>query len=196
MFAQNYKKLDVAMRELIALALMLLISGVSHAKQEEIRTGLSVNEYNDLAQKYMERPTFVMVRGKPGKQELVVTYTPYGGVSFTGDDYATFYVKYADEYLQSISKYLEWAEQATANGDAFDKEIGTVPSIFGMKLKFEFHSGNARSHYLAITLCALGSCAAGKPMYFDIEGARELSALITRLKAGELPGADVGARYN
>jgi hypothetical protein len=110
-----------------------------------------------------------------------------------------FAAQHADTYMVHIAKFLEWAAQAKANGDAFDKKIGDAPIHPGLSLEFAFHSGNQRSHFLAVTLCSLGSCAmgtnVGRSLYFDETGASDLLALIKKLRAGELPGEDVGAKY-
>ena len=85
---------------------------------------------------------------------------------------------------------------ARANKEAFTKEIGSAPSYIGIKFKFEFHSGNAHSHYLAMTICTLGSCSMNSPMYFDAVSAKELLALFGKLKAGQPLVDDVGDKYN
>jgi hypothetical protein len=176
----------------------LLLSSCAAMQETPIRSPLKVYEYNSIARKYIDRPTHVAVDGSPGSQRLKVSFEPYD-VAKSGD-YAMFAVQHADTYSAHIAKFLEWAAKARANGDAFDKKIGDAPILAGLSLEFAFHSGNPTNHYLAITLCSLGSCAMGmddgRRLYFDESGASDLLALIRKLKAGELPGEDVGAKYN
>lgn len=175
----------------------LLLSSCAAMQETQIRSPLQVYEYNSIARKYLDRPTYVAVDGSPGSQRLKVSFDRYG-VSKSGD-YAMFVAQHADTYSAHITKFLEWAAAARANGDAFDKKIGDAPILVGLSLEFAFHSGNPKNHYLAITLCSLGSCAmgmdVGRPLYFNESGASDLLKLIQKLKAGELPGEDVGAKY-
>lgn len=181
------------MHRILAVLLLLLASAAVHAKEELVRSNLQVLEYNSVAQQYMPRPTTITVRGNPGKQDLLIRYDNYG---MSNDIVAGFTAKNVDAYLEHVAKFLKWAAMATANGDAFEKEIGIAPSFPGIKLKFSFFSGNPSSHFLVVAVCSLGNCSVGKPMYFDVAGATELQNLLTKLKAGELPGEDVGAKYN
>ena len=185
-------------RATAAVLTALLLSSCAAMQETPIRSPLKVYEYNSIARKYMDRPTFVAVDGSPGSQRLKVSFEPYG-VAKSGD-YAMFAAQYADTYSAHIAKFLEWAAKARANGDAFDKKIGDAPIHPGLSLEFAFHSGNPTNHYLAVALCSLGSCATGmnvgRPLYFDESGASDLLALIKKLKAGELPGKDVGDKYN
>ena len=175
----------------------LLLSSCAAMQQTTIRSSLTVYEYNSVARKYMDRPTFVTVDGSPGSQRLKVFFEPYG-VAKSGD-YAMFAAQHADAYLAHIAKFLEWAAKARGNRDAFDKKIGDAPIHAGLSLEFAFHSGNPTSHFLVVTLCSLGSCATGmnvgRSLYFDESGASDLLDLIKKLKAGALPGEDVGAKY-
>lgn len=177
---------------------VLLLSACAAMQETTLRTSLEVYEYNSLARKYMDRPTFVTVSGTPGSQQLKVSFEPYGLAK--AGDYAMFAAKHSDTYLAHINKFLDWAARARENGDAFDKKIGNAPILTGLSLDFSFHSGNPSNHYLALTLCSLGSCAMGmndsRSLYFDESGALTLLNLIEKLKAGELPGEDVGTKYN
>lgn len=179
------------------LVVALLLSSCAAMQETVIRSPLKVYEYNSVARRYMDRPTHVAVDGSPGSQRLKVYFDAYG-VAKSGD-YAMFAQQHADAYLAHIDKFLDWAARARANGDAFDKKIGDAPIHPGLSLEFAFHSGNPTSHYLTITLCSLGSCATGtdvgRALYFDESSASVLRDLIKKLKAGELPGEDVGAKY-
>jgi len=182
------------MKTMLLLAILLATSHASFASDADVRTTLRVLQYNNVAEQYLDRQTSVTVRGKPGKEELIVRFAPYGGS--LGESWFLFRASSADNYLAHISKYREWSEKATENRDVFTKEIGRAKSSAGVSLKFEFHSGNEASHYLVISLCALGNCAVNEPMYLDGKAADELFSLISKLKAGGLPGEDVGAKYN
>lgn len=177
---------------------VLLISACAAMQETPIRSQLEVYQYNSVARKYMDRPTMVSVSGSQGSQNLKVSFDSYGAGS--PGDYAMFATKHADIYAAHITKFLEWAATATVNGDAFDKKIGNAPILAGLSLNFTFHSATASRHYLELKLCSLGSCAMGMDdnsgLYFDESGARTLLSLIQQLKAGELPGEDLGEKYN
>jgi hypothetical protein len=181
----------------VVVVATLLLGSCAAMQKTVIRSPLKVYEYNSVARKYMDRPTFVTVSGSPGSQQLMVSFERYG-IAKSGD-YAMFAAQHADTYLAHIAKFLDWAATARANGEAFDKKIGDAPILAGLSLEFAFHSGNPTNHYLEVTLCSLGSCAmgmnVGRSLYFDEAGASDLLNLIKKLKAGELPGEDVGAKY-
>lgn len=183
------------MKRMLLFLLLILASNATFAEEVQIRTTLRVLQFNNAAEQYLDRETAVTIFGKPGKQRLNVRFATYGR-SLSSGPLFQFQAAAVDDYLPYISKYLSWSAQATENGDAFTKEIGRAKSAPGISLKFTFHSGNTTNHYLAISVCSLGNCSVFEPMYLDGKGAEELSSLLSKLKAGELPGEDIGAKYN
>lgn len=178
--------------------LAVLLSACASMQSTPIRSDLEVHEYNDISRQYMDRPTYVSISGSKGNQRLKLSFDPYG-IAGAGD-YAMFSAKYSDTYIELIEKYLNWNDLATKEGDILDKKIGSGPIYTGLSLEFSFFSSNESSHYLVLTLCSLGSCAMGmndsRSLYFTKADAATLLDLIKKLKSGELPGDDVGAKYN
>ena len=185
------------MKQTLLFLLLIFLTNASFAKEAQVRTSLRALQFNNAAEQYFDRQTAVTVVGKPGKQRLNIRFAPYGGsISFSGGPLFQFQADAVDDYLAYISKYRSWSDQATENGDAFTKEIGKAKSVPGISLKFTFHSGNATNHFLEVSVCSLGNCSVSEPMYLDAQGAEELSSLLSKLKSGEVPGEDVGAKYN
>lgn len=184
---------------LVAMALAALVSGCMTGTQVETRypSTIAAREYNSIAARYMDRPTFVVVRAlNDGTQVLRVDRQRY-----TGQVSGFAFIKgHAATYEPLIQKYLEWESMAIARGDALTKEIGRGPTRgmagqSGGEVKFTFHSGSAKVHYLMLSFCAFGTCLEDDAFYLDRDGATELITLLRRFESGALAPKDTGSVY-
>lgn len=184
------------MKVIITVVFLLFSNFVSAAwwTEKRLSTPLKVSAFNEVSSTYMERPTFVTLRKMGSYDALFIDYTPYGKKELgTGVLIAQ---KMAEEALAYITKYKQWNEQAKANGDAFEKDIGKTSSAAGMAVLFSFYSGNAKEHYLMISGCGLGMCTKNNPIFIDEANVSELEGLLTKFKNGELMLEDVSQKYN
>jgi hypothetical protein len=97
-----------------------------------------------------------------------------------------------------IDKFSKWEKKATSRGDMFTKELGRAPAwtdSMGAYLKFEFHSGNANAHYLAIIWCSSGLCLEEKAVLFTKSNAKKLRELLIKFQSGQLKNLDGDAVY-
>lgn len=151
----------------VALAVALLSGCASVAAETRISSALSASEYNDVASRYMERPTFVSIQEfSDGETSLRVEMDEYGdgydpNLKITTPHYTFFAKKNVPAYLALIDKYLEWEVLASQRGDLIERLIGEAKTRAGggeMNLKFEFFSSGAANHMLILSLCAFGTC--------------------------------------
>lgn len=180
----------------IAIALFFCVANAIGA-EKRIDSTLAVLNYNSIAASYMERPTFVKVISLPkGDTGIYVVFSPYRRDNARVAEYQfTLAKSHADDYLAMLDKFSQWAEQASASGDSFTKEIGRA-SVFPLaKIQFVFHSGNSKSHYLGVNMCSIGVCS-DDGAYLDAKGVEEIRVLLNKLKNGELSAEDVGQKYN
>jgi len=190
---------------MIALALTAAASGcTSIAKQTNVATRLSASEFNSVTSAYEERPTFVSLQTySSGVIGLVIDMDEYGmgkgaqvGYDMPNDYVIPFDTTKVDAYLPLIDKYFEWAELARSRGDVIQREIGTAPGAgyqASGEIKFTLNSGSASRQYLLLELCIIGVCQ--NPMNFTPENARELRALLMRVKEGRVEHLDEAAIY-
>lgn len=158
----------------ILVATTLFIGGVglgactTLVSETRISRPLSASQYNSVASRYMEQPTFVSVQTMSDKAEVLkVQMDQYGAGYDANLDIITEYVAFFDKryvaaYLPLIDKFLEWEALANTRGDLLEREIGKA-STWGnglpVELRFSFYSGNASNHFLTIERCAAGTCA-------------------------------------
>ena len=147
-----------ASTSLILIQGLLWIGCTTVNEETRVSSPLRAVEYNSVAAKYLERPTFVKVRELSNRKEvLMVEMEQYsyglGGKMENLNRFNTQFLRDSvSEYVALIDKFLEWEEMAVERGDQFTKEIGTAPAwndSFGAKQKFEFHSGNTNNHFSA-----------------------------------------------
>ncbi|RME60184.1 hypothetical protein D6779_02635 [Candidatus Parcubacteria bacterium] len=165
------------------LFLALLLTGCA-SKIIPLGSPVTAVTYNDVASKYMPRPTFAEVQKFNGDDDrLVITMQGYG----IGADSAvtmTFVRQYVDDYLKLIDKYLHWDELASKRGDIINREIGRAGLWAGAEVRFSIFSGNQISHYLVTEICGLGLCSGDNALMFDRNGAIALKNLLSKFKAG------------
>src|SRR6218665_1476884 len=107
------------------LALTLLLISICACTSVQQSTRLSTNlyakEYNSVASKYMDRPTFSSVEQmSDGETVLAISIDTYG----TAQNTLRLSKKHVNEYINLINKYFEWEKLAKSRKDAFTKEIG------------------------------------------------------------------------
>lgn len=167
-------------------------AGALSTQKQRIDTELQVLEFNDIASRYMERPTFVYQSSMvSGPNILLVEIDPYGAY---GESVGKIYrADEADIIIAIIDKYLSWEQMARENRDIINKEIGTIKGMTGMPQKASIYSANAASHYLTIETCTFGACGEDNyPHVMDRENATTLKALVKDLKVGTLKSAPSG----
>ena len=182
---------QIAMKFFSSLLIPILLGGCATVQQDSrISANLQAMEFNSVASRYMTRPTFVSVKTlTDGKTILSVTMQGYGP-SMAANELA-FARSHVSEYVAAIDKYLEWAQLAKQRNDQLTKEIVRVPTWpeSGL-LKFTFHSGNERDHYLSI---CFGTSIAFLDAYaqsYDEINARELRRLLVDFQSESLKKTD------
>lgn len=148
-------------------------------------------EFNSVASEYMDRPTFLELITYKKKPSQLWIHTDFIKKSDTaramgGYEFVSLSVSAADEYIAAIDKYISWHEIASADGDIINKEIARpMGRKKSLKVKFGFYSANAKSHFLTLQHCAVGTCLEPK-ITFDIVNAKLLKETILTWKSGNL----------
>lgn len=191
------------MKTLLALVLAVALAACTTIeKTTRVSAKLQAMQFNDLASRYMERPTFVSVeKMSDGTEMLIVQMTPYGGAIANGP--YSFRLGFAKAsvpgYVGAIDKYLEWASLAKERKDSFTKEIATLPSWPSTSLKFTFHSGNDNQHFLSINLRSAGLVEMDLQNFtqlYDPSNAQQLKGLLLSFQSGQLARTtDLDATY-
>lgn len=171
---------------LLVLLLSSLPACTTVEQSNRVASKLVAREFNSIASRYIDRPTFVAVeRMSDGATVLRVNMSLYGSDTST----LPLVQSKGTTYAAHIDKFLEWEALAKGRGDALTKDIGRAPAwgnAVAGEVKFVFHSGNSTTHFLAMSFCAAGTCLDGKAQYFDSESAKELRRLVLALDAGSL----------
>lgn len=174
---------------------LTLIACTTVDQSNRISTRLVGREFNSIASRYLDRPTFVAIEHMSDKTTVLrVKMSMYGAK----ESNLPFIQGKGAAYVGHIDKFLEWEALAKSRGDALTKDIGKAPAWSGGPsgdLKFVFHSGNAAAHFLAISFCSVGTCLDDQAVYLDASSARELRRLILELDNGSLGKASVDSVY-
>lgn len=172
---------------------LLLISAVcactSVSNSTRISYPLSADQYNGFLSNYTPRPTFITLENmSDGEAVLAVEMTQYGNInpSIVSPNFQFRMLKSAiPQYIALLDKYDAWRSQALNRGDAITKTIGRAPTwgqTSGVELEFTFHSGNARSHFLVIASCAIGTCVENQALVFDTTNVIRLRSILETAK--------------
>jgi|TARA_B110000211_G_C14042753_1_gene537517 hypothetical protein len=126
--------------------------------ESRINTQVAITQYNSIASKYYDQPTFAKLMDIKNTGEIL-TYTAekYGEGSFK----LSIHKEDIPVITSTIDKYLKWEETASKDGDIFTKEI-TPPYESKVNsanmYSWKFYSGNAKSHFLIEDTCMWGKC--------------------------------------
>jgi len=175
----------------ILIAIFLLTGCSSMQDVSRISSTLKVYEYNDIAAKYMPRPTFVELGKIDGVRVLHITSDEYGKIGNDPQKTSHLFLKqtYSDNYIALIDKFLEWEKLASDRKDTLEKNIGEAKD----NLVFDFFSGNENSHYLVISFKTSGVVL--WESYFPKSEAETLRSLLVKLKNDNLKTTDTSI-YN
>lgn len=185
------------MNKIISLTIgMLLLAGCAGVEQiDRIESKISAKEFNDLTSSYENRPTFMSVRKHSnGTESLTFEMDLYGSGVSTRD----FDKTRISEYVATIDKYIEWEAKAVSKGDIFTKEIATIKAggtQSDYKYKFVFHSGNAKKHYLTITVCTWIMCIPENDQVYDLSNAKMLKSTLLDYKEGLITVENISSQY-
>ncbi len=191
------------LQSMLAAGFLALAGCTTLAEETRISTRLAASDYNDIANRYLERPTFVSLQTlSDGAVTLRVRMERYDGgydarLGVALEHSLPFDQRYVGEYLPLIDKYLEWEKLATERGDQIEREIGratTWANSNTAQLKFSLFSGNATNHVMLIDHCVAIGCAE-RPMVFSKPNAIELRRLLVDLGAGRITQTPVGDIY-
>jgi hypothetical protein len=156
------------------------MSACGSTSSYRIHSSLNASQYNDIANKYMPRPTFLSIVQMDGYPDMLqIKYDTYS----SDKGYQWFSKEHVDDYVALIDKYLKWEEIATRDGDLLNKEIGTaklytVASI-PYSLRFSIFSANKTNNYLVIG----GASANPNPSnIFSKENAIKLKMILIKFK--------------
>ena len=135
----------------------------------KISSPFNVMEYNTVSNQYGERATFILMnirdKGDMGWIQADLIHKSDLAQQWGGLDSLRIKEKHVENYISAVDKFLKWEEIARRDKDNFDKEITKVN-----KVKFSFHSGNEKSHYLVMTFCAVAICVEPS-FYYDRKNA-------------------------
>lgn len=175
---------NITYRLMLTISISALLSAcagaIDRASTARVESDLAVMEFNSIASKYMERPTFVQVSQLiGGPQILLVEYDAYGMYSGYEKIYRADQAVLINGY---INKYLEWAKEASKHGDLIDKEIGMAKAMGGAPIRLSIYSASSERHLLSVETCTLGICGEDKYVhYMDEKNAIKLSELLTSM---------------
>ena len=115
------------MRKLFLRVLALLFTFIipinAHAKGNvRIDAEFQVLEFNSVASEYLPRPTFLeLVIKKKGKQNLLIKtdFIRKGEYAhlYNNLDFMALKLKYVEDYISAVEKYLKWQDIAFKDGD-------------------------------------------------------------------------------
>lgn len=171
-------------RLLLTFCITALLAGcvgaIDRANTVRVESELAVMEFNSVASRYMERPTFVQASQLiGGPQILLVEYDAYGRYGGYAKIYRADQAVLINDY---IKKYLQWAEEASKHEDLIQKEIGMAKAMAGESIRFSIYSASAQRHLLSVETCTLGMCGEDDYVhYMDEKNAIKLSELVTSL---------------
>ena len=198
---------------LLTVISILIIAGCTTVQRSDrVSTSLSAREYNSIASRYMERPTFVSIEEmSDGSTVLMVQMDTYSVPSTYRDlnlsaeqrnalrhSQVRFLKDHVAEYVEAIDKFAEWEELARERGDAFTREINRVPTWANMgsgNLVFSFHSGNDQNHFLVVAFAAAGTVLEDQALYFDSSNITELKRLLVGFSNDSLQRTDIDSVY-
>lgn len=163
-------------------------------KKTLLRTSIRAYEFNKFVEKNLDKHATVYLQKLGRAQTLNITYEAYDATQVITS--VNLSEEFVDDYQQAILKYQEWAAKASENGDVFEKEIGKYKAGAGYKVLFTFYGANQSRYFLMLTPCLAFACESQSAVIIDAKGAAELSDLLAKLKAGELPPPDPGNKYN
>ncbi|MBG0760640.1 hypothetical protein BOO22_14595 [Vibrio cidicii] len=174
----------------IALLFLLVVAGCASIKSEtRIESNLRVKEFNSISSRYMDRPTFITLYELSGDDRFL--YVQSDSYRPNKSNTISYGLKYVDEYIAFIDKFLEWEKLATERKDTLNKDIGETSSWAGaLNLKFSFYSGNSRSHFLEVAGCGLMCVDTSPFQYFDQAAAKELRSLLIKMKENQFKPTD------
>ena len=169
----------------ICLISALLIPISANAKGNvRIDSDFQVLEFNSISSEYLPRPTFLeLVIKNKGKQNLLIKtdFIHKGEYAYLnkGLDFIPLKLKYVEDYIAAVEKYLKWQAVASKDRDIFTKEISKVKSV-----KFSFASGNSKDHYFIFENCVV-ACTTERYV-LDYIGAQKFLKLLNKWKSGQL----------
>lgn len=183
----------------IALAACTTVSS-----ETRIPTRVSASEYNSVASRYMERPTFASIQSmSDGEEVLRLEMDTYGSNINLTTGVATPYTlpfdkRFGAEYLALIDKFFEWEGLARERGDLIDREIGTAPTWSSMggtgTLKFSIFSSSLQDQMLIVEYCVSVGCS-DQRFTFSRANARELGRLLADFTEGRVGQASLDGVY-
>lgn len=201
------------MKNLVAIVAALALSACTTVEQStRISTSLKAEEFNSIASRYMEKPTFVSTeKMSDGAATLMVhmeTYAlpsalqnstlPASTLETMKHSEIRFLKENVPAYVAAIDKYLQWEALAKERKDAFTKDIAKVPAWSQAKgggfLVFSFHSGNDQEHFLVVQVESIGVLLDGAHFY-DEANARELKRLLLAFASDSLQHTDIDSVY-
>ncbi|WP_233078832.1 hypothetical protein [Rheinheimera soli] len=200
---------------LLAIPLTACVSiPVIDTQETRFQTKVILSEFNSVASQYIAKPTFASLVSFPNGESPDL-------LSYVADGYGSSYNSYigvtknklgfqvqrttADAFNGALEKYLSWSETATANKDAFTKDIAEIEygaglvSDFKSYYKLTFHSGNEQNHYLLVKSCSFSEltkeiCAGDTAL--EKHSVLELKNDINRFISGEIAQKDIASKYN
>lgn len=187
-----------------AITAIALVACTTVSSETRIPTRVSASEYNSVAARYMERPTFATIQSlSDGEEVLRLEMDTYGSNVNPTTGLATPYTlpfdkRFGADYLALIDKFFEWEGIARERGDLIDREIGTASTWSNMggtgTLKFSIYSASLEGQMLVIEYCVSVGCS-DQSFTFSRTNARELGRLLADFTEGRVGQANLDGVY-
>lgn len=198
------------MKAVIVALMMITLAGCAmtaadiNLRESRVETNVGIAEYNSIASKFLNKPTFAKVMRMNTLKGDTIVYSAdaydshcnqYGCTQSTLE----FKVNERDlpNVFAAIDKYQTWNKQAIERKDTITKKIITFESSYNTTIDYEysFHSGNSTNHFLVIKTCSFAGCADGG-VYLNDKSVTQLKAELTKFKLGEFSNFNKEANYN
>jgi len=188
---------------ILFFAVTIFSGDLAAAETTRIHTNLKGSRFNSALSEFSYGPTFVEYTQKKKKKNdhksyLTVELELYPedtSVSNVNKEARLWFRKgQSDLYLASIEKFLKWEKIAKSRGDQFTKDIGKHKATGG-KIKFMFHSGTVKHHFLLLQQCTPAGCSANVA-YFNVKNVKLLKGLLQKMQAGGFKASKVDDIYN
>ncbi|MFT6585328.1 MAG: hypothetical protein ACJAUY_001613 [Cognaticolwellia sp.] len=197
------------MKAVITALMMVTLTGCAmtaadiNLQEARVETNVGIAEYNSIASKYLNKPTFAKVMRMNTLKGDTIVYRADAydsNCNKYGCSQSTLEFKVNERDLPAvftaIDKYEAWNKQAIEKEDSITKKIITFESSYNTSIDYEysFHSGNSTNHFLVIKTCSFAGCA-DSGVYLNDKSVTQLKTELIKFKSGEFSNFNKEASY-
>lgn len=154
------------MKKLLAGVVCVLSLGLTgcatYSDDYRLQTGVKFSEYNNIANRFMEQPTYLEAYTKTDSgvatRFMMYRIDMYG----TRSEYLTISENKIDQMVEGVDKYLKWEKVAVEKGDLLqDVEVASInrEGYNDFEMKLFMWSANQSKHVMVVRLCSgAGGC--------------------------------------